>query len=254
MRVTAGTQPIESKSSKPTERALVSWSGGKDCCLALWRARRDYDIVGLVCMMTEDGTRSRSHGIGPEVLRSQAAALDLPLLTASAGWHNYEAQFAQLLLASSRELGARHVIFGDIFPESHRHWAERMCAGCDLIAVEPLWGEDTSSLVREFIAQEGRALIVTVRDGILGDSWLGRSIDHAAVEELVALGVDPCGERGEYHSLVTHFPGFRHSLDLKRIGIARHGGCSLLDLKCEISVSDTSDTIELMRSTSTASC
>jgi diphthine-ammonia ligase len=231
MSVTVGTQPIESQSSKPTERALVSWSGGKDCCLALWRARRDYDLVGLVCMMTKDGTRSRSHGIRPDVLRSQAEALDLPLLTAGADWHNYEAQFAQLLRVSSREFRATHVIFGDVFPESHRHWAERMCAGCDLVAVEPLWGEDTGSLVREFIAQEGRALIVTIRDGVLGDSWLGRSIDHRAVEELVALGVDPCGERGEYHSLVTHFPGFRHSLDVKPIGIARHGGCSLLDLE-----------------------
>jgi uncharacterized protein (TIGR00290 family) len=211
-------------------RALVSWSGGKDCCLAWWRAQTLYEIVGLVCMMTEDGARSRSHGLRPEVLKAQADSLGLPLLTAHAAWKDYESEFVRLLTATSREIEATHVVFGDVFPEAHRQWAEHVCGAGHLTAVEPLWGEATESLVGEFLALKGEAIIATVRDEKLGGSWLGRALDQKAIAELTALGVDPCGERGEYHSLVTYFPGFKHRLSPQCIGTFQHGGCSSLDL------------------------
>ncbi len=211
-------------------RALVSWSGGKDCCLAWARAREALKVVGLVTVMTEDGTRSRSHGLRPEVLDSQAQAMGLPLVTTNATWESYESEFSRLLTRASRELRATHVVFGDVFPEPHRQWVERVCGGCQLTAVEPLWGEPTESLIREFLSRGGEAIITTVRDEALDSNWLGRPLDVRAIEELISLGVDPCGERGEYHSFVTYFPGFRRRLDLRSAGVAQHGGCSLLEL------------------------
>jgi uncharacterized protein (TIGR00290 family) len=211
-------------------RALVSWSGGKDCCLAWARSRQSVEVVGLVTVMTEDGRRSRSHGLPREVLQWQAATMELPLFTTNATWDSYGSQFSELIRRVSGELGATQVIFGDIFPTAHREWAERICRACQLTALEPLWAEPTASLVREFLSQGGEAFITTVRDEKLDSSWLGRFLDVQAIGELISLGVDPCGERGEYHSFVTYFPGFRHRVNPRHLGVAQHDDCSLLEL------------------------
>jgi uncharacterized protein (TIGR00290 family) len=150
-------------------------------------------------------------------------------LTAKTTWDLYEAEFIRLLGTASRQFRATHVIFGDVFPEAHRQWAEGACHACQLTAAEPLWAEATNSLVREFLSLRGEATIVTIRDDTLDSSWLGRRLDEATIEELVALGVDPCGENGEFHTFVTYFPGFDHKLEPKRGAIAQHGGCSMLD-------------------------
>lgn len=214
-------------------RALISWSGGKDCCLAAHRAKDTCEPVGLITMLTEDGSRSRSHGLRLASLQAQAAALQLPLMTANASWDLYETEFICLLAAASRELEATHVIFGDVFPERNKQWAERVCGECQLTALEPLWAQPTDSLVREFLREGGDARIVTVRDNILDSSWLGRQLNEPAIAELIAAGVDPCGEYGEYHTFVSYFPGFRRRLDLKPIATAQHGGCSMLDFVVE---------------------
>lgn len=133
-------------------RALVSWSGGKDCCLAAHRARQEYELAGLVSMLTEDGSRSRSHGLPPELLQAQASSLQLPLFTAKAAWDTYEVEFAGLLARASASASATHVIFGDVFPDPHKQWAEGVCGGAGLTAIEPLWAEPTHALVYEFIA------------------------------------------------------------------------------------------------------
>jgi diphthine-ammonia ligase len=213
--------------SKP--RAAVSWSGGKDCCLAFSRSRAAFEIAGLITMFTEDGSRSRSHGLRPEVLKAQAEALGLPLLTARASWSVYEAEF-QRLLARARAWNITHVIFGDIYPDAHKEWAERVCKHEHLIALEPLWAEPTEALVGEFISEGGKATIVAVCRSELDSNWLGQPIDPERIKKLQALGVDPCGERGEFHTLVTFFPGFQSELRFQEIGRLEHGGCFMLDL------------------------
>lgn len=218
------------QSSSERGRAVVSWSGGKDCCLAAHRARAQYDLVGLVSMLTEDGSRSRSHGLRPELLSAQARAFGLPLLTARASWETYEQMFAELLSDAASQYGATHAVFGDVFPDAHRQWAERISNAAGLVALQPLWAQPTRDLVQEFLNVGGKAIIVTVRDTALDETWLGRRIDGQAVEGFVAGGVDPCGENGEYHTLVTYFPGFTHEISPATLGIARHGGCTLLDL------------------------
>lgn len=180
-------------------------------------------------MLTEEGSRSRSHGLRIASLQAQASALQLPLLTANASWDQYESEFIRLLATASQELHATHAIFGDVFPESNKQWAERVCHECELTALEPLWAQPTDLLVREFLREGGDARIVTVRDTALDSSWLGKQLTEPLVDELIAAGVDPCGENGEYHTFVSYFPGFRRKLELKRIATAQHGGCTMLD-------------------------
>ena len=110
--------------------------------------------------------------------------------------------------AAARDHGITHVVFGDILFDEHREWAERLSAGSGLKAVEPLWKQSTTDLYREFLVSGTRARIVTVRKSKLDESFLGRDLAEDLLEEFVARDVDPCGERGEYHTVVTSCPAF----------------------------------------------
>jgi uncharacterized protein (TIGR00290 family) len=213
-------------------RAAISWSGGKDSCAALRRARTQYDVVSMVTMFDEDQARSRSHGLRPEVLAEQAERLGLTQFIGRCTWDNYSDVFKGVLhdVAST---GVTHVVFGDIMFDEHRRWAERMCEQAGLTAVEPLWGESTDVLFDEWIASGASALIVTARAQYLDASWLGRRLIGDMAPEFDRLGVDRCGERGEYHTVVIDTPLFSRPLALQRGAVLQHGGCWALDVRLE---------------------
>jgi uncharacterized protein (TIGR00290 family) len=210
-------------------RAAVSWSGGKDSCAALQRARASYDVVAMVTMFDEDATRSRSHGLRPEVLDAQAVRLGLRRAIGRCSWETYDAAFSGVLATLAAD-SITHVIFGDILFEEHRQWAERICEPHGLTAVEPLWGGSTEALFEEWIASGGDALIVSARTTFLDESWLGRRLTREILPELRRLGVDPCGERGEYHTVVTGSPLFSSPVRLQAHGHHRRSDCWALDL------------------------
>ena len=211
-------------------RAAISWSGGKDCCLALMRAADTYDIVAMVTMFGEDGRRSRSHGLRPDVIQAQARRLRIPAYVERCTWPTYTDRFVDLL---SRVMPheVTHVIFGDIMGDSHRVWNERVCGQYGLTPVMPLWGEPTKLLAREFIARRGEARFVTVRPPQLDASWLGRELDANSLFELETLGVDPCGEFGEYHTVVTNCPLFSSPLHLQQGRHVESNGCLAIDFE-----------------------
>jgi uncharacterized protein (TIGR00290 family) len=194
---------------------VCSWSGGKDSCLGFLRALdAGLEPVALVTMLTEHGSRSRSHGLSLEVLEAQAAALDLPLVTRATSWARYEEAFVSALRAG-RELGAATVVYGDIDLVDHRLWDERVSAGVGLDAVLPLWQEPRSDLLDELRDRGVEARLVAARDGLVPQALLGRTLDRALVAQLAALGIDPCGEEGEYHSVVVDAPTFSRRLELR---------------------------------------
>ena len=126
-------------------------------------------------MFTEDGTRSRSHGLRPEVLARQARLLNLPLVSGRGSWETYEKEFKRHLRELARS-GFSHVIFGDIFLDEHKAWVERVCSECSLQAVEPLWEEPTTELLREFLATGAQARIVATKAALLDEKWLGTNL------------------------------------------------------------------------------
>jgi uncharacterized protein (TIGR00290 family) len=180
-------------------------------------------------MLNEDGTRSRSHGLRPEVLAAQAERLGLRAVTGCCTWDSYTTAFGQAL-AEASQLGVTHVVFGDIMFDSHREWTERVCRTAGLNAVQPIWGEPTSRLAREFVDSGSMAQLVTVRPPILDDSWLGRTLTHDALDELERLGVDPCGENGEYHTIVTSSPLFAAPIELVHGQRVLMNGCWAIDV------------------------
>ena len=127
----------------------------------------------MVTMFDEQATRSRSHGLRPEVLAAQASRLGLRQIIGRCGWDTYDAAFSTAV-ASLADAGITHMVFGDILFEEHRRWAERITQPHGLIAVEPLWGCSTDTLFEEWITSGSEAIIVTARAGLLDESWLGR--------------------------------------------------------------------------------
>lgn len=208
----------------------VSWSGGKDCCLALYRAVvAGARPVALMNMLTEGGQRTRSHGLPRSVIEAQAAAMGLKLLTGSATWQGYEEHFTALL-REARQQGVETAVFGDIDLEDHRQWELRVCENAGLAAALPLWVEDRRKLLAEWWVAGFEARIIAVRDGVLDRSFLGRVLDAATVNELAACGVDLCGEKGEYHTVVTDGPLFKHPIELVMGEQVLHDGCWFQDV------------------------
>jgi diphthine-ammonia ligase len=213
-------------------RAAVSWSGGKDSCAALARSLPNFDVVAMVTMCDEEGARSRSHGLRPEVLAAQADQLGLERIVGACTWETYDTAFA----AAMEKLAAHdisHVIFGDILFDEHRQWAERQCARHGLTAIEPLFGSSTLALFDEWIASRSQALIVTAREPLLDATWLGRSLNREMLAEFASRGVDPCGERGEYHTLVVDSPLFNAPLHVSLGDAVQRGDCWALDVRVD---------------------
>jgi uncharacterized protein (TIGR00290 family) len=134
------------------------------------------------------------------------------------------------VLGEVAALGITHVIFGDIMFDAHAAWNRRVCAAHGLTAVMPLWGEPTDALLAEFLGTGSRAMVVTSRTERLDPAWLGRTLDAAAHEELNTLGVDPCGEHGEYHTLVVDSPVFSSPLPIQAGARVERGPCWALDV------------------------
>jgi diphthine-ammonia ligase len=209
--------------------AAVSWSGGKDSCTALHRTAGAFDVVAALTMFDEAGARSRSHGLTPAIVEAQADRLGVRSVTARCTWETYDDAFRSALERLAAD-GVTHMIFGDIMFDDNRAWAETMCASVGLTAVEPLWGQPTEAMLREFIDSGGQAMIVTARTPMLDESWLGRTLSLGMLDELARLGVDPCGERGEYHTLVVDSPLFRAPLRVMPRGRVLRSGCWALDV------------------------
>ncbi len=180
--------------------------------MALRRAQQaGHEICALLTMFSPENGTSRSHGLPRQLLTDQANALGLPLHVGYAGWSDYEQEFKRCLSDLVSD-GIELAVFGDIFLDDHRHWVERVSAEAGCEALEPLWGEPTDRLLEEVIAAEIRAHVCTVRTEYVASSWLGAALDHRFVHACGQAQIDPCGEHGEYHTVVLGAPDFRHQI------------------------------------------
>jgi uncharacterized protein (TIGR00290 family) len=201
---------------------LLAWSGGKDCLLALQRLLADprWQVVGLLTTVNRSYQRVAMHGVRQAVLAAQTAALGLPLVEVALDWPGsneaYEKAHAEALLRAQRRWpGLRHCAFGDLFLQDVRDYRVRQLGRENWRAVFPLWGEDTTLLSRRFVSEGHRARLCCVDTQQLDADFCGRDYDAALLDSLPA-GVDPCGERGEFHTLSYAGPLFRQPLNLNR--------------------------------------
>lgn len=190
--------------------------------MALARLRADprWCVAGLLTSVTRRFDRVAMHGIRRDVLKAQAAALGLPLITAELDWpsdnESYKAAFAAALHAArQRWPELAHMAFGDIALADVRDWREQQMAEQGWRCEFPLWSEDTKALARHFVDAGHRALIACVDTTQLGADFSGRGFDSALLDDL-PNGVDACGENGEFHTLSFGGPMFSRALPLQR--------------------------------------
>src|SRR5690606_23615914 len=187
---------------------VMSWSGGKDSALAYYRAVLAGDVpVVLLTMFEEDGSKSRSHGLPIGVLEAQAERMGLPLEIGKADWNGYEQEFVSQLKKLKNE-GVEMGVYGDIDLEDHREWVLKVSREAELQVSHPLWGEPRRELLEELIAEGFKAVITVVDTARMDPKFLGREFTPRLIEELEALGIDACGEEGEFHTVIIDGPIF----------------------------------------------
>jgi len=201
------------------EKTILSWSGGKDSAIALMELSRDprYEIVSLLTTITEGYDRVSMHGVRVSLLEQQAEALRLPLLKVvipqGATNEQYESIMREVLTRAQSD-GVTAVAFGDVFLEDIRHYREEKLSQLCLKAAFPIWKRDTHELSTSFMKVGFRAILVCVDSKFLDRSFVGRSFDESLLADL-PIGVDPCGENGEFHTFVYAGPIFSHSIPVR---------------------------------------
>ena len=196
------------------EPVVLSWSSGKDSALTLGALLEDPDVepVALLTSVTDGYDRVSIHGVRRELLRAQARAIGLPLheirLQPASSNASYDAAFAQALGELRSEYpDVRRIAFGDLFLEDVRLYREERLAAAGWEGIFPLWGLPTVSLARAYVDLGYAARLVCVDTTLLPADFAGRAYDATLLEDL-PKEVDPCGERGEFHTVASYGPGF----------------------------------------------
>lgn len=201
------------------KRVLLSWSSGKDCAwtLHLLRRRAGIEIVGLLTTLNMEFDRVAMHGTRRSVLEAQAAAAQLPLWIVPLPWPCSNAIYQERMKEACDRAISEHIdaiAFGDLFLPDVRAYREEQLKPTGLEPLFPLWETPTDGLAREMIASGLRARLVCVDTAQLPASFAGRDFDEALLRDL-PRHVDPCGERGEFHSCAYAGPMFAHPIALE---------------------------------------
>jgi uncharacterized protein (TIGR00290 family) len=216
-------------------KILVSWSSGKDSAwmLHVLRSEARTPPSGLLTTVNEAADRVAMHAVRSAVLRAQAAAAGLPLMTVQIPSpcpnEVYESQMA-IAISTARQEGYTHVAFGDLFLEDVRRYREERMAGTGLTPIFPLWLRPTAQLARDMLAGGLQAYLTCVDPRALSPAFTGRRFDADLLAELPP-GVDPCGERGEFHTCVTAGPMFSAPLDVTAGPTVERDGFIFADLR-----------------------
>jgi uncharacterized protein (TIGR00290 family) len=226
-------------------RAWMSWSSGKDSTYALHEVRQDpsVTITGLLVTVNQAADRVAMHAVRRSLIEAQADRLGLPLhlveIPSPCPNDVYERRMDEAMGEAAR-LGVDGVVFGDLFLEDVRAYRERALAECPVRPLFPLWGRATGELAHEMIAGGVQAVLTCVDPARLPASFAGRPFDEELLSDLPA-DVDPCGERGEFHTFVWDAPGFTSPIDVRTGAIVTRDGFVFCDVLANERHSRTGD-------------
>jgi uncharacterized protein (TIGR00290 family) len=220
------------------EKTLLSWSSGKDSAWALHVLRSHHpelEVVGLLTTLNERFERVAMHAVRLELLRAQAAATGLPLLEIGLPWPCSNEQYESIMAdatAKARAAGITVMAFGDLFLEDIRQYRVQKLEGTGIRPVFPLWGQPTDQLARAMLDGGLRARLTCVDPRQLAPSFAGRDFDAAMLADLPP-SVDPCGERGEFHSFAYAGPMFTTPVAIRTGEVVERDGFVFADLTLE---------------------
>ena len=219
-------------------KAFVSWSGGKDCCQSAYKAQQaGFEIKYLLNMINPESERSCSHGISSNWIKVQSEALGIPIIQQTTNGTDYADQFIAVLKKMRAE-GVTHGVFGDIDFNPHREWDENVCKAADIELMLPLWLNEHKKVALDFIDSGFETVIVATRSDLLGEEWLGRQFDQQFLEDLAQFpDISPCGEAGEFHSLVVNGPLFKKKMVIRESSKVKRQDHWFLDIRrCDLVV------------------
>ena len=204
-----------------TKKFVLSYSGGKDCILAMYRKIKEgWTPVALLTTIKKSSPESWTHGLTFDSLEEVSKSLDLPIIYVECEASEYEERFEDKLRIA-KDMGAETVVYGDIDIELHKKWGVDRAENSGLNYEFPLWQEDREKLVHEFIDSGFKALIKKVNLNYMSSDFLGKTLTKDLIEEIKATGSDACGEDGEYHTFVYDGPIFKNRIDMNIEDIKR---------------------------------
>ncbi|MFX1293802.1 MAG: diphthine--ammonia ligase [Promethearchaeota archaeon] len=205
---------------------VISWSGGKESSLVCYQAISDGLSVLYLLNMISNKKRCMAHGLDFKLIIAQSQAIEIPIVQIQTTWNTYEREF-KVALRRIKKMGIEGVVFGDISEvPGHGKWVDKVCSEVGLIPIRPLWGHDPKQVLRDFINNDFEATVIKVKSDLLGEQWLGRSVDKRFLSDLLDFKgeINLCGELGEYHTYITDGPIFKkHIKLLKKDKILKDG-------------------------------
>ena len=195
---------------------VSSWSGGKDSCLACYKAiQQGYQVQYLLNFISREYKRCCFHGIEAGLLQLQAKLIGIPLIQkeVTADMQEYEKEFKEAVTELKIQ-GIRKMVFGDIYLLDHMNWVERVCKDIGIEPIEPLWNISPAEIIEEFINLGFKAIIVSCQADKFGKDFIGKEVNRALLTELKTRNVCPCGENGEFHTLVINGPIFKRKIEI----------------------------------------
>ena len=195
---------------------VSSWSGGKDSCLACYKAiESGYQVRYLLNFISKEYKRCCFHGIKASLLNLQAELIGIPLIQreVSADMEKYETEFkAAVSEIKTKEI--QGMVFGDVYLEEHRNWVERVCKDLEILPIQPLWNHTPFRVLEEFIDLGFKAIVVSCKADMFSKDFIGRVIEKDLIRELQMRNICPCGENGEFHTFVIDGPMFRRKIEI----------------------------------------
>jgi len=205
---------------------VSSWSGGKDSCLACYKAiQSGHRVRYLLNFISSEYKRCCFHGMEADLLNLQAERIGIPLMQreVSPDMEQYEKEF-KAAVSEVKTRGIQGMVFGDVYLDEHRDWVERVCKDLEIVSIEPLWNHSPLDVVEEFIDLGFKAMVVSCKADLLGKDFIGKYIDKDLVQELRMKNICPCGENGEFHTFVIDGPMFKRGIEiLKSEPLLREG-------------------------------
>jgi len=197
-------------------KLAVSWSGGKDSAFALYLAKQQgHEVVNILTMMLRE-EKSFFHLIHSVMLDAQADAMDISLIKKQVGNETYEHDFKEVL-TELKSKGVEGLVTGDICEVAghEKDWLNRVCCEMGLKPIRPLWLGDTKQIFLDYLNAGFKAMVVRTNLNKLGEEWLGRVLDRSFYDEILELNnIDPCGEKGEYHTVLIDGPYFKKKIEI----------------------------------------
>ncbi|KKG15209.1 ATP-binding protein [Methanosarcina sp. 2.H.T.1A.6] len=216
------------KSKNEKSKVVVSWTGGKDGCLACYGAISEGFEVSHLLNFREIQRRG-SHDINPALLYAQAEALGIPLIHKD--FISYEQEFKKVV-RDLRDSGEKidGAVFGHI--ETHKNLVDRICGELDLELIMPLWQRNSEQILNGLIDLGFEVILLSVKAELLGKEWLGRKIDENFICDLKKHNpsIDPCGENGEFHTFVIDGPLFKNKIKVMESEMVLREGYWFLEI------------------------